>query len=339
MEIIENFSLKKLNTFGLSVDGKYFAHVASMDDLLETKDFIAENNCRFMVLGGGSNVLFLNDYDGLIISNGLKGVEILKEDEEHVVVKAMGGENWDGFVSWCVQNNFAGLENLSLIPGSIGASPIQNIGAYGVEMKDYFVGLEAFHWETGKIQTWAYNDCRFGYRNSIFKNELKGKTVILSVTFRLDKNPIFKTGYGAIREEVDKMGITKLSIGAIRDAVISIRERKLPSPKEIGNAGSFFKNPVIPEMQFLSLKKTYPKIVSYKLPDGNHKLAAGWLIDRAGWKGKRTGDAGVHKKQALVLVNHGNATGKEIIQLATEIEKSVKEMFGVELEKEVNVII
>ncbi len=338
MEILKNFSLKKLNTFGLSVDGKYFAHVASMDDLLETKDFIAENNCRFMVLGGGSNVLFLNDYDGLIISNGLKGVEILKEDEEHIIVKAMGGENWDGFVSWCVKHNLAGLENLSLIPGSVGASPIQNIGAYGVEMKDHFVELEAFHWETGKIQTWVYNDCKFGYRDSIFKNELKGKVMILSVTFRLDKKPVFKTEYGAILEEIQRMGIKKLSIGAIRDAVIYIRKSKLPDPEVIGNAGSFFKNPVISEGQFQSLKKAYPKIVSHQIQDGNHKLAAGWLIDQAGWKGNRLGNAGVHKKQALVLVNHGNATGKEIILLATKIEESVKEMFGVDLEREVNII-
>ena len=338
MEILKNYSLKKLNTFGLRVDGKYFTRVASLGNLLETKDFIAENHCRFMVLGGGSNMLFMNDYNGLIVSNELRGVEILKEDEAHVYVKAKAGENWDDFVAWCVKNNFAGLENLSLIPGSIGASPIQNIGAYGVEMKDHFVELEAFHWETGGIQTWKYEDCRFGYRNSIFKNELKAKVIILSVTFRLDKNPVFKTGYGAIQEEIEQMGVKQLSIKAVRDAVISIRERKLPNPKEIGNAGSFFKNPVIAEEQFQSLKKTYPKIVSYQLPDGSHKLAAGWLIDRAGWKGKRAGGAGVHEKQALVLVNHGNASGDEIIQLASEIEKSVKEMFGVDLEKEVNVV-
>jgi UDP-N-acetylmuramate dehydrogenase len=339
MEILKNYSLKKINTFSISVDGKYFARVASMDDLLEVKDFISENNCPFIVLGGGSNVLFLKDYEGLIVRNELRGIKIQKEDENHVYVKAQAGEDWDDFVAWCVKNNFAGLENLSLIPGSIGASPIQNIGAYGVEMKDHFVELEGFHWETGDIQTWKYEDCQFGYRNSIFRNKLKGKVVILSVTFRLDKNPVFKTGYGAIQEEIKQMGVEQLSIEAIRDAVISIRKRKLPDPEEIGNAGSFFKNPVISERQFLSLKNTYPKIVSYHLPDGSHKLAAGWLIDRAAWKGKRIGNAGVHERQALVLVNYGNANGNEIIQLASQIEQSVKDMFGVDLEREVNVII
>jgi UDP-N-acetylmuramate dehydrogenase len=338
MEILKNYSLKKFNTFGISVDGKYFTRVASMDDLLEVKDFISENNCPFIVLGGGSNVLFLKDYEGLIVRNELRGIEILKEDENHVYVKAQAGEDWDDFVAWCVKNNFAGLENLSLIPGSIGASPIQNIGAYGVEMKDHFVELEGFHWETGEIRTWKYEDCQFGYRNSVFKNELKGKVVILSVIFRLDKNPVFKTGYGAIQEEIKQMGVEQLSIEAIRDAVISIRKRKLPDPEEIGNAGSFFKNPVISERQFLSLKNIFPKIVSYQLPDGSHKLAAGWLIDRAAWKGKRIGNAGVHEKQALVLVNYGNANGNEIIQLASQIEQSVKDMFGVDLEREVNVI-
>ncbi len=338
MEILKNYSLKAHNSFAINVDAKYFARVASMKDLLEVKDFIVKNNCQFMILGGGSNILFMNDYDGLIISNKLSGIEIIKEDENHVYVKAQAGENWDGFVSWCVENNLAGLENLSLIPGSVGASPIQNIGAYGVEMKDCFVELEAFHWESGETKKWVYKDCEFGYRNSIFKNELKGKVVILSVTFRLDKKPVINMDYGAIKEEIKQMGVEKISIRAIRDAVISIRESKLPDPKEIGNAGSFFKNPVVSEKQFQSLKETYPKIVSYQLPDGNHKLAAGWLIDQAGWKGRRVGDSGVHEKQALVLVNHGNATGKEIVQLAANIEKSVKERFNVDLEREVNLV-
>ncbi|RLD41376.1 MAG: UDP-N-acetylenolpyruvoylglucosamine reductase [Bacteroidetes bacterium] len=338
MEILKNYSLKALNSFAINVDAKYFARVASMKDLLEVKDFIVKNNCQFMILGGGSNILFMNDYDGIIVSNNLSGIEILGEDENHVYVKAQAGENWDDFVSWCVENNLAGLENLSLIPGSVGASPIQNIGAYGVEMKDHFVELEAFQWENSKVQAYSYDDCQFGYRNSIFKNEQKGKVVILSVTFRLDKKPIFKTAYGAIQEEIKRIGIEPISIKAIRDAVISIRESKLPDPEDIGNAGSFFKNPVITENHYQSLKKTYPKIVSYKLPDGSHKLAAGWLIDQAGWKGKREGDAGVHEKQALVLVNYRNATGLEIIQLAAKIEQSVKELFNVDLEREVNVV-
>jgi len=338
MEILKNYSLKALNSFAINVDAKYFARVASMEDLLEVKNFIDETNCQFMILGGGSNVLFMSDYNGLIVSNELSGVEIIKEDENHVCVKAKAGENWDSFVSWCVKNNLAGLENLSLIPGSVGASPIQNIGAYGVEMKDCFVELEAFNWGNENIQTYSYNDCGFGYRNSIFKNELKGKVVILSVTFRLDKKPVINMDYGAIKEEIKQMGVEKISIRAIRDAVISIRESKLPDPEKTGNAGSFFKNPVISEKQYQSLKKKYAKIVSYKLPDGNHKLAAGWLIDQAGWKGKREGDAGVHEKQALVLVNHGNATGKDIVQLASAIEQSVKELFNVDLEREVNVV-
>ncbi len=338
MEILKNYSLKAHNSFAINVDAKYFARVASMDDLLEIKDFIIENNCQFMILGGGSNILFMNDYEGIIVSNNLTGIKILREDENYVYVKVQAGENWDDFVFWCVENNLAGLENLSLIPGSVGASPIQNIGAYGVEMKDCFVELEAFHWESGEIKTWVNKDCDFGYRNSIFKKELKGKIVILSVTFRLDKKPIFKTAYGAIQEEIKRIGVEQLSISAIREAVISIRQSKLPDPEDIGNAGSFFKNPVISEKQFQSLKKTYSKIVSYKLPDGSHKLAAGWLIDQAGWKGERVGDAGVHEKQALVLVNHGNATGMEIIELASAVEQSVKKLFGVDLEREVNLV-
>lgn len=338
MEIRKNYSLKAFNTFSINVDAKYFARVASVDDLLIARDFIEKNDCKAMVLGGGSNILFLSDYDGLILRNELKGIKVEFEDEEHVHIRAMAGENWDDFVSWCVKKNYGGLENLSLIPGSVGASPIQNIGAYGVEIKDMFLELEAFNLKTGELKNWKKNDCCFGYRDSVFKHKYKGEYIILSVSFKLDKKPVFKTAYGAIQNEIERMGSIPISIAAIRKAVISIRRAKLPDPEKIGNAGSFFKNPTISEAQFQQLKSKFPEIVSYQLPNGNYKLAAGWLIDRAGWKGKRLGDAGVHNKQALVLVNYGNAAGEDIIQLAHEIEESIKFLFQINLECEVNVI-
>ncbi len=334
----ENYSIKSLNTFGIKVDAKYFAEVASLQDIIDINHFIREKQVPYLALGGGSNILFTKDFEGLVIKIDLKGIELVSEDSVHYYVKAMAGENWDDFVKYCVERNYAGLENLSLIPGNVGASPIQNIGAYGVEMKDIFHELKMFDLHIGRTTVMKTDNCRFEYRNSIFKNELKGKAFILSVTFRLDKNPVFRTEYGAIREELNKMGVRELSIQNIRNAVINIRRSKLPDPKEIGNAGSFFKNPTVSAKVHDELKNRFPQIVSFPQPDGKYKLAAGWLIEQCGWKGKRLGDAGVHQKQALVIVNYGNASGKKILELAAEIKKSVSDRFGVEIETEVNIV-
>jgi UDP-N-acetylmuramate dehydrogenase len=290
------------------------------------------------ILGGGSNILFSKDFDGLVLKNEMKGIEKTKEDNEHVYVTAGAGENWHHFVLVCIKNNWAGVENLSLIPGNVGATPMQNIGAYGVEIKEVFHELKAFHLYEKANYTFGLNDCQFGYRDSVFKKKYKDQFVITEVTYRLNKNPKYNTTYGAVEQELEKMQVTELSIAAISQAVVNIRTSKLPDPAEIGNAGSFFKNPSIAKEQFEKLKSEFPNIVGYKNDDGTIKLAAGWLIQQCGWKGYRKGDAGCHQKQALVLVNYGQASGKEIYDLSEEIEKSVKEKFGVTLEREVNII-
>jgi len=338
MKIKEKYSLKSYNTFGINVDAKYFAQVASLVELKDVLDFIKTNKIPFLILGRGSNMLFTRDFDGIIIKVASKGIDKISEDVNHIYIKVQAGENWDYFVQFCVDHNYAGLENLSLIPGNVGASPIQNIGAYGVELKDHFYELEFYDFETRSVKRCGLKDCAFGYRNSIFKNELKGKGMILSVTFRLNKTPKFKTEYGIIKEEIEKMDLPKLTIKTIRQAVINIRRSKLPDPETIGNAGSFFKNPTISMEVHEQLKDKFPNIISFPQPDEKFKLAAGWLIDQCGWKGKRVGDSGVHEKQALVLVNHGNATGKEVYDLSEQIKNSVIEKFGVELEREVNII-
>ncbi|MBN2174780.1 MAG: UDP-N-acetylmuramate dehydrogenase [Bacteroidales bacterium] len=338
MEIKENFNLKSLNTFGINVDAKYFCSVASIEDLKIARKFALQNNIPLLVIGGGSNLLFAGNFNGLVIKINLMGVEVLKENPEHVFIKVAAGENWDSFVQYCAHNGFAGIENLSLIPGNVGASPIQNIGAYGVEMRDHFEELEFYNFESEKVRAFNEKECAFGYRYSIFKGELKDKGVILSVTYRLDKVPVFKTGYGTVRDELNRMEVKELSINSIREAVIRIRKSKLPDPAEIGNAGSFFKNPSISAVQHDILKKQYPDLVSFAQSDNTYKLAAGWLIDCCGWKGYREGNAGVHDRQALVLVNHSNASGMEILNLSEKIQKSVFEKFGVALELEVNVV-
>ncbi len=338
MKIMENYSLKSLNTFGLKVDAKYFTVVASLDEIKQAGKFADKKAVSLMVLGGGSNVLFRDDFPGLIIRNNLKGISVIDETDDLVYVKVMGGEVWDDFVSFCVGNDWGGVENLSLIPGSVGAVPIQNIGAYGVELKDSFFELEAWFWKSGEVKVFSKNECEFGYRSSIFKKKLKGEVIITSVTIRLDKKPLLKTGYGAIENELAGINDRKRTVNDVRNAIINIRRSKLPDPVELGNAGSFFKNPVVSSTKLSKLKEEYPEIVSYQQRDGNCKLAAGWLIDKCGWKGKMVGDAGVHTDQALVLVNHGNATGNEILILAKEIQESVFVKFGVELEMEVNVV-
>ncbi|HMF71963.1 MAG TPA: UDP-N-acetylmuramate dehydrogenase, partial [Flavitalea sp.] len=270
--------------------------------------------------------------------NDIRGLYIIKEDANHVYVKAGAGENWHKFVLFCLENNLGGVENLSLIPGNIGASPMQNIGAYGVELREVFDELEAFDLDSKKSFMFSANDCEFGYRESVFKRKYKDRFVIINVTFRLNKKPHFNVTYGAIMQELDKMGVHDLSIQAISQAIINIRTSKLPDPKMIGNAGSFFKNPTVTKAVYDKLGSKYPELIAFPLQDGSMKLAAGWLIEQCGWKGYRKGDAGCHDKQALVLVNYGNASGNELYALSEEIQKSVKKKFGVILEREVNVI-
>lgn len=338
MEIKTNYPLQSLNTFNIKVDGKYFTEVASSEQIMEARAFAAEKGVPTLVLGGGSNLLFTQNYPGLIMRIITQGVSIVDETADFAFVKAGAGENWDHFVAFCVGMGLGGVENLSLIPGCVGASPVQNIGAYGVEMKDHFESLEYFDFERGKVQVFGKEDCKFDYRYSIFKGELKGKGVVLSVTFRLDKKPILKTGYGTIRNELKAMGAKELSIQDVRAAVIRIRESKLPDPEVIGNAGSFFKNPTVPGEIHELLAREHPGLVSFPQDKNKFKLAAGWLIDQCGWKGFRMGDAGVHKDQALVLVNHGEASGEQLFKLSEEIRSSVMNTFHVELEREVNVL-
>jgi UDP-N-acetylmuramate dehydrogenase len=342
MNIRQNTSLKQYNTFGIASAAKYFAVFNSVNDLQECLKFTEPQNVNKkphnLILGGGSNILFTKNYDGLVLKNELKGIELINEDEEFVYVKVAAGENWHQFVLHCINNNWAGVENLSLIPGNVGASPMQNIGAYGVEIKDVFHSLEAFHKNDNATVVFNLDDCTFGYRESIFKRKYKDQFVIVSVTYKLRKKAVFNTSYGAIEQELEKMGVEQLSIKAVSDAVINIRSAKLPNPTEIGNAGSFFKNPEVPNEQFESLKIKYPNIVGYSLPAGTVKLAAGWLIEQCGWKGYREADAGCHAKQALVLVNYGNATGNEIFVLSEKIIASVQQKFGLMLEREVNII-
>lgn len=342
MSIQEHISLKPFNTFGISAMARYFAAFNSVENLSELLSIIKQGltyeKASILILGGGSNVLFTKDFDGFVLKNDLKGIQLLRDDEQHYYVKAMAGENWHRMVMHCIQKGYAGLENLSLIPGNVGASPMQNIGAYGVEIKDVFEELEAYHIKENTIKKFGLDDCAFGYRESVFKRKLKNEFVILSVTFKLKKVPVFNTSYGAINQELEKTGVQELSIKAISQAIINIRSSKLPNPAEIGNAGSFFKNPEIDNASFEMLKKQFPDIAGYSLPNQKTKLAAAWLIEKCGWKGYRKGDAGCHAKQALVLVNYGNAKGNEILELSRQIISSVYEKFGVMLEREVNIV-
>jgi UDP-N-acetylmuramate dehydrogenase len=356
MQIHENFSLKSYNTFGIDANARFFSIFSSTEQLSELiayheqlttqKSRLTTHDSRLtpLILGGGSNILLKKDFDGLVLKNEVKGIEKINEDSEYVYVRVGAGENWHQFVLFCIKNNWAGVENLSLIPGNVGATPMQNIGAYGVEIKEVFHELKAFHLHEKSNYTFGLNDCQFGYRDSIFKNKYKDQFVITDVTYRLNKIPAYHTSYGAVAQELEKMRVTELSIAAISQAVINIRSSKLPDPAVIGNAGSFFKNPSISKEQFEKLTSEFPNIVGYKNDDGTIKLAAGWLIEQCGpnnrtsWKGYRKGDAGCHQKQALVLVNYGHASGKEIYDLSEEILESVRKKFGVNLEREVNII-
>lgn len=330
----ENQSLRGFNTFGVDVSAQWLGKFTSVDELAETLEWVGQR--RLLVLGGGSNVLLTGDIDGVVLLNGITGIDLVDEDEDYVYVRAGAGENWNGLVQYCIGRDWAGLENLSLIPGNVGAAPMQNIGAYGVEIRDVFWELEAWSLADRRVVTFTPSDCAFGYRESAFKRQLKGQFVILSVMLRLRKQPIFHTSYGAIRDE---LGDREPSIRAIADAVIRIRRSKLPDPAEIGNAGSFFKNPTVPAAQYQQLKEQFPGIVGYPTEiAGEVKLAAGWLIEQCGWKGFRRGEVGVHARQALVLVNYGKARGEELYALSEEVLQSVQDRFGVLLEREVNVI-
>jgi len=340
MIIRENISLKAFNTFGIDVKAKKFVEVADLNDLrsLINLDVFVKND--FFVLGGGSNVLFKDDYEGLIVKNNIGGIEVEETaGEDEVIVTTGAGVVWNDLVLFCIDRNYGVIENLSLIPGSVGAGPIQNIGAYGVELKDSFHSLQAIDIETGELRTFLKEECQFAYRNSIFKKKLKGKVIIISVSLKLRKAEVPDTSYGAIRDELADMGITgQADIRSVGVAVSSMREKKLPDPEVNGNAGSFFKNPVIPLVTFKNLKQYYPDIPSYEADPGFLKVPAGWLIEQCGWKGRRVGNAGVHDKQALVIVNYGDAIGSEILELAEAVKASVKDKFGIDLEMEVNVL-
>lgn len=340
MQIQENFSLKPLNSFGMDVSAKYFARFTNLDQLVQLKEFTSNKTLeKTLILGGGSNILFTKNFDGAILKNEILGIRLVEETKDYFIVEAGAGENWHGFVMHCIENNYAGLENLSLIPGTVGASPIQNIGAYGVEIKDCFHSLDAYHFQDKSIIEFKTQDCAFGYRESIFKTTYKDQLAILRVRFQLSKQPNLTTSYGIIEQELAKKHISSPSIKDISNAIISIRTSKLPDPKIIGNAGSFFKNPIISLSKFEELKIQYPSIPGYATEQPEFvKIAAGWLIDQCGWKGYRKADAGCHGLQALVLVNYGNASGSEIWQLSNEIIVSIQDKFDIELEREVNIL-
>lgn len=330
-----NKNLKEYNTFGISVKAEMFAVFSSIKELKQILSF--RNDKKLLVLGGGSNLLLTKDFDGLVIKNEIKRFEVIEETSSEVIVESGAGENWHEFVLNCIDKGFGGIENLSLIPGSVGASPMQNIGAYGVEIKDVFESLSAFHIASGEIHYFDKTKCEFGYRESIFKNKVKGEYIILTVTFRLTKNPTINSSYGAINEQLKVMGIQVPTIKELSAAVIAIRQSKLPDPKIIGNAGSFFKNPTVEITLLEQIQKNYPDIPNYSALNGR-KLAAGWMIEKAGWKGRTFDNYGVHKLQALVLVNYGNCTGQEIFDLSSQIIQDVFEKFGVLLEREVNIL-
>lgn len=340
-DILSNFSvqtdvdLSPYNTLNIKAHAKKFLSVTSLEEVrLLCSNPLSDS---IFVLGGGSNVLFRNNFEGLIIYIDIKGREVVKEDEEHIWLNIGAGENWHQTVLYCVEKGWGGVENLSLIPGTAGAAPIQNIGAYGVELEQVFEQLQAVEIASGDARIFSKEECRFGYRDSIFKNELKGEYIITDVTLRLDKRHEINTSYGAIQNLLDEKGIANPTIRDISDVVIEIRNGKLPNPDDLGNAGSFFKNPIVSRQKFEHLRSSYPEIPGYELNKIEVKVPAGWLIDQAGWKGRVIGKAGTYEQQALVIVNHGGATGKEIWELAEKIRSSVKNIFGIELVPEVNI--
>lgn len=334
--IIRNISLRPYNTFGLNYKADYLIPITNVQEAIDFFTGRKQYKKPFLILGEGSNILFINDFRGTILIPKIEGIAIEEQHGYDVIISAGAGVNWDNFVEWCVNKGYGGIENLSLIPGTVGASPIQNIGAYGMEAKDSVLKVTAISTEDGSMTEFSNDECRFGYRDSIFKKELKGKYLIVKVYFRLNTNPVLNSGYDFLKDETLRLGGETLE--NIRQAVINIRRGKLPDPEILGNAGSFFKNPVVSNTVADNLRLRYPFLPAFHDKSGGVKLAAGWMIEQCGWKGKRIGDAGVHDKQALVLVNHGTATGREIFDLSEKIRTSVLEKFGIELQREVEVI-
>lgn len=338
MNIKQNFSLKNHNTFGIDVKCTSYAELNSNEEASNFVQKQLDKTNPYLLIGKGSNLLFTKNFEGTIIQMVNKGFELVEENNKYVWIRAAAGEEWDDFVAWCVEKKYAGAENLSNIPGNIGAAPIQNIGAYGVELAEIFNALEAIDIETGKLRRFYLKELKFGYRDSIFKQELKNKYIITAVILKLNKFPLFKIDYGNINAELKKMTYENLNIAVIREAVINIRNGRLPKTSDLGNAGSFFKNPIVDAQEHNSLKNSFPDLVSYNLENGKFKLAAGWLIDRAGLKGYTKGNVAIHNNQALIIVNLGDASGQEILEFSVGIQSKVKDLFGVKLEREVNVI-
>ena len=333
----ENISIKNYNSFKIDVKTKFFSEFKNIEELKIILNSCIYNDNKSFILGGGSNILFTNDYKGLILKNNITGIKIIKENNDHIIVEVGSGENWHKFVMWSIEKNLSGIENLALIPGSVGACPVQNIGAYGMEAKDSIISVHTIDLKSHKEYNFKNKDCDFKYRDSIFKNKLKNKIIITKVTFRLNKKPINNISYGNIELELKKLKLSP-SPKNIANTIIKIREKKLPDPKKIGNCGSFFKNPIISNSQFLKLQKQFPEIIHFKLPNKKIKISAGWLIENIGLKGYRKGDAGVHKQQALVIVNYGRANGQEILNLAKRIQKKVMENYEIQIEPEVNIL-
>ncbi len=334
--IEENFSLKSFNTFGIQSYAKIFAEATTLDDLKSIIDIFRNNPLPRLVLGGGSNLLFTKDFDGIVMYPNLEGIELVKHSGESTWLRAYAGENWDKFVEFCVSKKLGGIENLSLIPGNVGACPIQNIGAYGVEVKDVIESVEVLDIKTGDKLIFSNADCQFGYRNSIFKNEAKNKYIITSVVFKLRNQPAIFLNYKDVMQELNNF--TEVSVATVRQSIINIRRRKLPDPAEFGNAGSFFKNPIISTNLFQSIKEKFSLVPSFSIDKELVKIPAAWLIETCGWKGVRQGNVGTYENQPLVIINYNGATGTEVVQLAEKIYKSVSQRFGIELEMEVNVI-
>ena len=336
--IRQHVNLQSLNTFGIEAFCDHYTEINSIDDFQKLiQNPIYQNNEK-LILGGGSNILFTRNFNGLVIKNNLKGIAVVREENDDVVVRAAAGENWHDFVMWCIANRLNGLENLSLIPGCVGAGPMQNIGAYGVEIKDVFENLEACSMNSGEMKVFTAPECAFGYRESVFKRQLKNQYLICAVTFRLSKKSKANTAYGAIQTELGNMGIKQPAARDISEAVMRIRRSKLPDPKVTGNAGSFFKNPEVSADKYNALKQQYPALVAYELPNNHYKLAAGWLIEQCALKGFEHKGAAVHQLQALVLINKNNANGNAVYELSSMVMKKVFDTFGVELEREVNIV-
>ena len=337
MEFHENFSLKNFNTFGIEAKARQFVAVHSITDLKTVLEQHPDE--KKFILGGGSNMLLTKDIDALVIHVDLKGKKIIKEDDNFVWVESQAGENWHEFVLWTIDQNFGGLENMSLIPGNVGTTPVQNIGAYGTEIKDTFVSCDVMKITNQEMKTFTKEECHFGYRESVFKNEVKDQYIITSVVYKLTKHSHkINISYGDIASELAKNNITNPTLKDVSNAVIAIRQSKLPDPKELGNSGSFFKNPILLKSDFEKIHQQFPEMKYYEVSATEVKVPAGWLIEQAGFKGKRFGDAGVHKNQALVLVNYGNATGQEILEVAKTIQTTIFKTFGIQIEAEVNVI-